>query len=286
MFPRHKIPWALWYQVLESYFPMALCCHILGSYGPKTLCSQGPLVPSSRVLSSQDLKFPGPYVPRAPCCQVLVFASNLGSQTGNIGLNSALILTSILSPSVLAFPPNHSLVSLPASSLPPPSIPVFILAPQSGQTGWPSALQSIIIVVFDTYNLRQKTLSLRHAPFLYPPPTPGLLYLYWSPVFSSQRMPDVGLIHICAPSTSTPRSCWEYSPSINPFLSPFSTPLPWNRQALYIYLTIALISTAPPHHSPLYPHILWSIALTTQINNSSSQTFVRLQCIVVFFLTV
>lgn len=107
---------------------------------------------------------PRPKVPRASCCQVLGFRSQLGildwERRYTCTLNSALILTSILSSSVLAFPPSQSLVLLPASSLPPPSILVFILASQSGQTGWPLALQSIIIVVFDTYNLRQKnTLS-------------------------------------------------------------------------------------------------------------------------------
>lgn len=139
------------------------------------LYSHGPVLPHPRVLCFQGPMLPG---------------SSIRSQLGTSDwehrytcLNPTLILTSILSPSVLVSPPNQSLVSLPASSLPPPSILVFILASQTGQTGRPLALQSIIIVVFDTYNLRQKTLSLRHAPFLYPPPTPTLLYLYWSPVF-------------------------------------------------------------------------------------------------------
>lgn len=118
-------------------------------------------------------------------------------------LNSVLILTSILSPSVLAFPPNQSLVSLPASSLPPPSILVFILASQSGQTGRPLALQSIIIVVFDTYNLRQKK-QKKHSLcatllFFICPPLPPFFISIGHLFFFSQRMPDVGLIHFHSP---------------------------------------------------------------------------------------
>lgn len=145
MVPIPKVPQAPCSQVLGSHVPMTLCsqgpvCQVLGSPLPKTLCCKGPMLPSSRIRSQLGISD--------------------WEQTRYTCLNLTLILTFILSPSVLAFPPNQSLVSLPASSLPPPSILVFILASQSGQTGWLLALQSIIIVVFDTYNLRQNKHSL------------------------------------------------------------------------------------------------------------------------------
>lgn len=192
MVPRPKVPRTLCSQVLESHVPMILC-------------SQGPILPGSGIRSQLGIS---DWEHRYTC------------------LNSALTPPFILFPSVLVFPPNQSLVSLPASSLPPPSILVFILASQSVQTGRPLALQSIIIVVFDTYNLRQKnTLSAPRSFSLSAPHSHLFLSLLVTCFFLSG-------CQMLASSTFAPHplplpALAESTPHLSiHFLSPFSTPLP------------------------------------------------------------
>lgn len=57
------------------YVQRALCSQVLGSHVCEALCSQGPLCPGSRVVCSQRLEFPGPYVPKFwdPMCWCLPY---------------------------------------------------------------------------------------------------------------------------------------------------------------------------------------------------------------------
>lgn len=104
---------------------------------------------------------------------------------------------------------------------------------------------------------RAKKHTLRHAPFPYPP-TPSLFFISIGHLFLFHSR-----CHMSAPFAFTPRTL-SFSQVLaiyqSIFYHPPLHPSPLNRQALYISLTIALISTAPPRHSPLYPHTLWSIA--------------------------
>lgn len=109
-------------------------------------------------------------------------------------------------------PPTQSLSSYPASNLPPPSI-LLILAPQSGQTRQPPALQGIIVVAFDTYNLGLKNTLCATLLFLIRPHPHSSLSLLVTCFYFTAGATCRPLL-LSHPAHFHSR---KFSPSINPF---------------------------------------------------------------------
>lgn len=115
-----------------------------------------------------------------------------------------------------------------------------------------------------------------------PPSHLPLLYLSSSPAFFSRCCPLSTFVW-----SSPSHPCRTLSLPINPYIFLLSTPEidKCFTFTLQYHLSLPALPHPLPHpnHTPLYrSHTLWSIALTWQRNNNSSQTFVRLQCTVVF----
>lgn len=155
----------------------------------------------------------------------------------------------------------------------------FLLLTHSTSGNKRSLCATLLPLISLTPSLQKKKKS--HS---FSPPPLNLLYLSCSPAFP-QLLPDVGPLYtFFFLSSLSPASCRTSPLPINPLYLPRLHPR--NRQVLHIYFAITLISTRSFTPSPLHTHTLWSIALTWQTNNNSSQTFVRLQCMLVFFLTL
>lgn len=162
---------------------------------------------------------------------------------GDLRMIQLKLLPMLLSPliplrsvliSLFVYPPlNQSLVSWPASHLPPSSVLVFILASSSGHP-WLQKLPDSQAAsglawhhhcCFWHIQPQAITLSLCHSPslnlFLTPNlcllvPSPNLLYLYSSPAFllsSCQMLAPSALASHPLPLPS----CRAFSLSINPF---------------------------------------------------------------------